>query len=197
MPVKIAALAAVLLAVCAALFIFTMRDGAAPGQPPMELTKAESPAAAKAGEPFFQPPREGDLPQAVFRSGDATETKMGDFKGKPVVINFWATWCAPCVKELPSLARLKATRPDLAVIALSLDRDGPNPAPFLKDVGADGLDPYSDPSNKLMRLFRLRGLPTTIVISADGKELGRREGEAEWDSASAQAEIDKILASAK
>ncbi len=120
--------------------------------------------------------------------------RLAAFKGKPVVLNFWATWCAPCVKELPSLERLKALRGDIVVIALNVDTKAEGPiGDFLTQVGAAGLDAYTDPKKKLWRAFRLNSLPTTFVISADGRVVGRRDRDAEWDSAEALAAIDAAL----
>lgn len=191
MPWKIAALAGVLLGLCVALLVFTMEGGG--GQ-------SESPAgqAPQRGDrPFFaaadgarEPPRD------AFRDGSGNAVRLADFKGRPVLLNFWATWCAPCVNELPSLARLAANPApgDPLVVILNLDRAGAASIPdFLTEVGAATLEPYTDPAKALMRGFRINGLPTTILIGADGAEIGRHEGEAEWDSASVRAEIARAL----
>lgn len=191
MPWKLAALAGVLLAVAAGLLVFTMRDGGAARQP----TAAAPPSENAAPGPFFAAPDGISPPPAdPFVDGAGAEVRLADFKGKPVVLNFWATWCAPCVKELPSLVRLQAARGDLVVIALNVDTKPEGPiADFLKEVGASDLEAYADPKKKLWRAFRLNSLPTTFVIDAGGRLVARRDRDAEWDSPEAIAAIDEVL----
>lgn len=191
MPWKIAALAGVLLAAAAGLLVFTMRDGSAASQQTPAPQAAEIPGKG----PFLALL---DAPAAApadpFLNGDGTEARLEDFKGKPVVLNFWATWCAPCVKELPSLVRLQQARGDLTVIALNVDTKLEQPiADFLKEVGADELEAYADPKKMLWRAFRLNSLPTTFVIDAEGRVVAKRERDAEWDSPEAIAAIDAAL----
>ncbi len=191
MPVKIAALAGVLLAAAAGLLFFTMRDGSEASQ----QTPAAEGGEIKLDTAFFVTPEgKPQAPADPFQNGDGSAARLEDFKGKPVVLNFWATWCAPCVKELPSLARLQAARSDLTVIALNVDTKAEGPiADFLKEVGAEGLEAYADPKKKLWRSFRLNSMPTTFVIDAEGRLIARRERDAEWDSPAAQAAIDAAL----
>lgn len=191
MPVKIAAIAGVLLALAAGLLVFTMRDGGADSQ----QSGATQSAEIKFDAAFFVTP-EGKpaAPADPFRNADGSEARLEYFKGKPVVLNFWATWCAPCVKELPSLARLQAARGDLTVIALNVDTKQEGPiGDFLKEVGAADLEAYADPQKKLWRAFRLNSLPTTFVIDAEGRVVAKRERDAAWDSPEAQAAIDAAL----
>lgn len=191
MPWKIVAIAGVMLALAAGLLVFTMRDGSeARQQIAGPLPRENAPPG-----PFFTTP-EGTpaAPGDAFLDGNGAEVRLADFRGKAVVLNFWATWCAPCVKELPSLERLKAARGDIVVIALNVDTRADRPiGAFLKEVGAEGLEAYTDPEKKLWRAFRLNSLPTTFVIDAEGKVVGRRERDAEWDSAAALAAIDAAL----
>ena len=194
MPWKIAALAGVLLALCIAALVFTMREGTEPSQPPLVVESPQRPAQKG---PFFTTGAGPETPPAdPFRDGKGNAVTLADFKGRPVLLNFWATWCAPCVKELPSLARLKAALGESGplVVIVNLDREnGPSIPDFLAETGAEGLEPYADPAKKLMRGFRINGLPTTLLLDAEGKEIARHEGEAEWDSPQARAEIDKAL----
>lgn len=191
MPWKIAALAVFLLVAATGLLVFTMRDGSADSQQTPTPQTAEIPAKG----PFLaavEPATAG--PPDPFLNGDGTEARLEDFKGKPVVLNFWATWCAPCVKELPSLVRLQQARGDLTVIALNVDTKLEGPiGDFLKEVGAAELEAYADPKKKLWRAFRLNSLPTTFVINAEGLVVAKRERDAEWDSPEAIAAIDKAL----
>jgi thiol-disulfide isomerase/thioredoxin len=105
-------------------------------------------------------------------------------RGKVVVLNLWATWCAPCVREMPALDRLQALvgGPDAEIVALSLDRGGmAQVGPFFERLGLANLAIYLDPPSEAMKTFRPRGLPTTIIVGRDGRELGRVEGELAWD----------------
>lgn len=191
MPWKIVVVAGILLAAAAGLLVFTMRDGSEASQQIALTPAAENGVAG----PFFAVP-EGTpaAPADAFLDASGAEVSLATFKGKPVVLNFWATWCAPCVKELPSLERLKAARPDLTVIVLNVDTRAEGPiADFLKEVGASGLEAYTDPKKKLWRAFRLNSLPTTFVIDAEGRVVGRRDRDAEWDAPEAIAGIDAVL----
>lgn len=136
-------------------------------------------------------------PDLTFTGPDGTPRTLADFKGKLVLLNLWATWCAPCVKEMPALDRLQAELggPDFEVVALSLDRGGRNQVePFYKDRNIQHLGIYLDPKSTAMKAFKPRGLPTTYLIGKDGTLLGRLEGEAEWDGAQAKALIRHFLA---
>lgn len=191
MPWKIAVAAGVLLAAAASLLVFTMRDGSEASQ---QIAGAEIPEKAAAGAFFTADAARPAAPGDAFLDGAGSEVTLSAFKGKPVVLNFWATWCAPCVKELPSLERLQSARGDIVVIALNVDTrlEGPI-AEFLAEVKASGLVAYSDPKKKLWRSFRLNSLPTTFVIDAEGRVVAKRERDAEWDSPEALAAIDAAL----
>ena len=129
-------------------------------------------------------------PDTVFTTEDGAERTLKDFRGKIVLVNFWATWCGPCVREMPSLERLhnKLGGVDFAVIALSEDRKGwEKITPFRKRIGLTTLPLFHDVSSKMMFATKARGLPTTLLIGRDGTELGRLTGPAEWDSDEAVA----------
>jgi thiol-disulfide isomerase/thioredoxin len=132
-------------------------------------------------------------PAAVFNDPDGKPAKLADFKGKPVLVNLWATWCAPCVKELPTLDKL-ASGGSIQVLAVSQD-SGPHPSvvAFMKSHGLGTLKPYQDDN---MTLSGALGpdtvLPTSILIGADGKEVWRYVGDLDWTS----PEAAKLLAEA-
>jgi thiol-disulfide isomerase/thioredoxin len=99
-------------------------------------------------------------------------------------VNFWATWCAPCIKEMPSLARLQAKLGDLAVVAVSEDRRGAEVVdPFVAKLALGKLPIYLDAKNDLGHGFGVEGLPTSYLIDRDGRIVATLEGAAEWDSA--------------
>ena len=110
------------------------------------------------------------------------------FRGKVVVLNLWATWCTPCVAEMPMLDRLQQQLKDVdvVVVALSLDRGGPNVVKaFYEEHGIEHLGVYVDPSMRAQSDFKVIGLPTTILIDREGRDRGRIVGPAEWDDAKA------------
>jgi thiol-disulfide isomerase/thioredoxin len=117
---------------------------------------------------------------------------LSDFAGRVVLLNLWATWCAPCVREMPTLDRLQAELggPDFEVVALSSDRAGAAAVePFFRTHGLSRLGVYLDPQGEATRALGTRGLPTTVLIDREGREVGRLEGVAEWDSPEAKALI--------
>ncbi len=136
------------------------------------------------------------LPLSSFDAADGRKMNLTDYKGKIVVLNVWATWCAPCIKEMPSLDRLQALRGggDLQVITISIDRTKFEPAKFFADNGIKNLDPWHDGSFGIPGNLQLRGYPTTVIYNADGREVAVLEGEAEWDSEEALALLDYLIA---
>lgn len=124
-------------------------------------------------------------PKTTFTDENLTKTTIDAFRGKIVILNFWATWCAPCIKEMPSLERLASRLPaeKFAVIAVSQDRGGASVAnPFLDRIGVKNLPIYFDPNRKLSRDLGVRGFPTTVIIARHGTVVGKLEGVAEWDA---------------
>jgi len=139
---------------------------------------------AVAGEP---------VPRLEFRAKDGKDRNFSDFSGRIVLVNFWATWCLPCIREMPSLVRLQKARggEDFTVIALSQDLRGwPVVTPFIEKNGLAALPVYWDPNTGISRAFQIKGLPTSILLDRKGREIGRLAGHAEWDSAEALALID-------
>jgi len=137
-----------------------------------------------------------DPPQTRFVDLKGEELDLGRYKGKVVLLNFWATWCAPCVREMPSLDRLQAALggEGLAVLPLSLDGPTkPRVEPFYKAQNLANLPILFDEKNVTFGRFGVGVLPTTIVIGRDGKEVGRLEGPAEWDAPEALALLRHYL----
>ena len=101
-----------------------------------------------------------------------------------VLLNVWATWCVPCRKEMPTLDRLQARLggKDFLVIALSIDREGVAPVKrFYQELGLEKLAIYVDPSGKGSQALAIPGVPTTLLIDRQGREIARKMGPAEWD----------------
>ena len=124
------------------------------------------------------------LPELAFNDANDKPLKLSDYKGKIVLLNFWATWCAPCVKEMPSLDRLQAEMGKDRFVVLPLSLDGPSRpkvAPFYEDKKLSHLGVYFDKGRKAMQALDVSILPTSILVDAQGRELGRLEGEADWE----------------
>lgn len=120
-----------------------------------------------------------------FTDGAGQPKTLASFSGKVVLLNIWATWCAPCRKEMPTLDRLqeKLGGPDFEVVALSMDRAGPDIVKkFYAETGVTHLALNIDSSAKAMFTLGAVGLPMTLLIDREGKEIGRLIGPAEWDS---------------
>ena len=116
---------------------------------------------------------------------DGEMLSLRDLRGRPVFINFWATWCAPCRREMPALDRLQAKLggDDFMVLALSQDRKGPPVVTaFLQKIAVANLAVYVDPTSRSARAFGAYGLPATVLLDRQGRALGRMVGPAEWDS---------------
>jgi thiol-disulfide isomerase/thioredoxin len=109
---------------------------------------------------------------------------LSEFTGKIVLVNLWATWCEPCLREMPSLERMQLRLGDkITVIAVSEDRGGSKTVePFIDKLGLKSIKTYLDPKSAAERAFQVQGLPTTFLIDRKGRILGRVEGAAEWDS---------------
>ena len=129
-----------------------------------------------------------DTPQTVinvrYLTEDGSRGDMEDFRGKVILVNVWATWCVPCREEMPTLDALQAELGSdrFEVVALSIDRAGtPAVRRFYDEIGVTNLKTYVDKTMLSATALRTVGLPTTILIDAQGRELGRLVGPAEWD----------------
>jgi thiol-disulfide isomerase/thioredoxin len=124
------------------------------------------------------------LPELKFQDAEGRERTLADWRGKVVLLNLWATWCLPCRKEMPSLDRLQKElgSDKFEVVALSVDRKGLEASKkFLGETKAERLALYVDPTARANTELRVVGLPATILIDAQGREIGRLLGPAEWD----------------
>lgn len=139
------------------------------------------------------PPR--PAPHVSFADAAGETVNLSDFAGKVVVLNLWATWCAPCRREMPSLERLQTRFGDkITILAISEDIGGNKVvAPFIAKFGLKTIKTYLDPKNTVGQAFKVDGLPTSLLIDRQGRVLGRVEGEARWDSPEMLAVIEPLL----
>lgn len=147
-----------------------------------KLVRAEAPAA---------------LPEITFKDDKGETRSLAEWKGKVLLLNLWATWCAPCKVEMPSLDRLQAKLggPDFAVLAVSLDRGGPDvPRKFLSAANLGNLLLLQDETAGLAGKVGAIGLPATLLLDRQGREIARLLGPAEWDSEHAVAVIREAIA---
>jgi thiol-disulfide isomerase/thioredoxin len=170
---------------CAAL-IGGCDRGAEPAAQPKQATAQPAPAApvsdkldrSHAGEP---------LPDVTVKDAAGESLAMASLKGEPVLVNLWATWCAPCIAELPTLDKIAAGG-KLRVVTVSQDMGKPDEVgTFLKNKGGENLPAWLDPENDLAFGYGGGVLPTTVLYDAQGKEVWRYVGGNEWDSKEAQA----------
>jgi len=137
--------------------------------------------------------------QVAFERDGGAKLTVADFKGRPILLNLWATWCIPCRAEMPALDRLQAAKggPGFEVVAVNVDTARlERRAAFLDSVGVKSLTRYADPSGDAFETLhkdgKALGLPVTLVIDKDGCEVGAVEGGAKWDSAEARALVETL-----
>ena len=145
---------------------------------------------------FRMQDKELAAPDTTYFDSAGNEHRLTDLKGRGIVLNFWATWCAPCVREMPQLERLKelVAANQIDVLAISQDRQG---AVVVKKFYAAnkllGLDILVDKGSRMIRSLKGRGLPTTVLFNKKGREVGRVIGMADWDSPEVVAFIRRCL----
>lgn len=136
------------------------------------------------------------LPEVAFVDGGGKTHTLKDWQGRVVLLNLWATWCAPCRKEMPSLERLQKVlgSDTFEVVALSVDRGGIEATKkFLGQIKVTGLNLYVDDTMRATSTLRAVGMPTTLLIDRQGREVGRLIGPAEWDGADARRLVESEL----
>lgn len=158
------------------------------------------PGAAAAGDTtrlgeFIPAAAPQPAPRVGFTDLYGNPARLADFRGRPAVVNLWATWCRPCREEMPALDRLQARLAGrLVVAAVAQDRDGAlHVGPFVTGLGLRRLKVYLDPPHALARAFAADVLPTTIVIDAEGRVVGRVDGSADWTGARMLGELQPFL----
>jgi len=163
-----------------------------PAEPPVPAIPASSQEAS--GFALLEKPRA--LPPLQFVNSEGRETTLADFRGKVVLLNIWATWCVPCREEMPTLDRLQATLggTGFEVVALSIDHSGlPGVRSFYSEIGIHDLAVYVDTSGKVSRDLNIIGLPTTLLIDREGRELGRKIGPVKWDDPEVMSVIKRTV----
>ena len=136
------------------------------------------------------------LPAICFTTADGAARTLADYAGQGIVLNLWATWCEPCVKEMPALDQLArlVTEDRIAVLPLSSDRAGaPAVVRFYRDQGIKTLPVLLDPEGEATRALGARGLPTTLVVDRAGRERGRVEGAQPWSNTEVVAAIRRAV----
>lgn len=128
---------------------------------------------------------------------DGGKGTLADYRGKYVLLNFWATWCAPCRKEMPQINALQKEfgGDDFEVLTIASGRNSPEGIKrFFKEAGIDSLPRHQDPKQALASQMGIFGLPITVIIDPEGREIARLRGDAEWDSDSAKSIIKALIA---
>ena len=194
------------LAAITGIYLF-QADGRKAGSADAEAVALSAPAAAGvtrelatgALAAFLVRPERKPVANLEFQDAGGKPLKISDWKGRVVLINLWATWCAPCRKEMPDLAELQKElgSKDFEVVAISVDRKGVEASSvFLKETGADSLKLYIEPTTAIVNDLQAIGLPATVLIDRQGNEIGRLLGPADWASPEAKALIKAALAEA-
>jgi thiol-disulfide isomerase/thioredoxin len=136
-------------------------------------------------------------PDTPFSDREGNETTLAASNGRVRLVNFWATWCAPCRREKPALDALQRELggPDFEVIAIATGRNSPESIDaFNTEVGIRTLDTWLDPKGKLAAAMNVPGLPVTVLLNREGQEIARLLGGADWTSDSARAIIAGLIA---
>ncbi|WP_332711622.1 TlpA disulfide reductase family protein [Pelagibacterium mangrovi] len=191
-------------AVGIAVAVWVSNGTAVAGTCPVRAEAAQAIDAAATGElaALLPSTQWRDYSDIAFQDADGNQVTLADFAGKKLLINFWATWCAPCREEMPYLDALEAQYggDDFEVVAISLDigSDGPvAAAEFLEEIGADNLALWADPTYQLFERLRNEavtlGLPATVLVDDSGCEIAVLQGPAHWDTPDGHRVVETLL----
>ena len=131
----------------------------------------------------------------TFSDGSARKLTLDDFRGRFILVNVWATWCRPCQEEMASLNRLALllAKKDIKIVPISIDVSGAETVrSFYKRLGLNNLSIYVDPAKNVMDALGITGIPTTILIGRDGREIGQMVGPAQWDAPESVKHIREV-----
>ncbi len=137
-----------------------------------------------------------EISDIAFLAEDGGEARLGDYAGKYVVLNFWATWCAPCRKEMPQLSELQTELGGerFEVVTVATGRNAPQAIDrFFDEIGVTNLPKHRDPKQALARQMAVLGLPITVILDPEGREIARLRGDADWSSDSAKAIVAALI----
>ncbi len=177
-------------------------DNAPTGNSGQQKAETTSPAAAGARHnsgkvaAFVYKSAPEPVPAFQFFDGQQQTKTIEAFKGKVVLLNLWATWCGPCREEMPALDRLQKElgSDKFEVVAVSVDKNGTDKArDFLKGINIQSLSFYVDPTARAASQVKAIGMPATLLVDSQGREIGRLMGPAEWDSPDAKRLIEAAL----
>lgn len=173
------------------------------------LLAGANPALAES--PDISSLRDGDMKKLVVHgtpesvsnvafdlADDAGKRTLADYEGKYVLVNFWATWCAPCRKEMPQLNALQKEfgGDDFEVLTIATGRNSPQGIKkFFTEAGIDSLPRHQDPRQALAAQMGVFGLPITVLLDPEGREIARLRGDAKWDSESAKKIVKTLIES--
>ncbi|KAF0676459.1 TlpA disulfide reductase family protein [Profundibacterium mesophilum] len=170
--------------------------------------KTEAPAGPSIDVPALEALREGSMKKLIFHSepravsqepfedAQGETRRLGDWSGKPVLVNFWATWCAPCRTEMPLLDALQAEfgGEGFDVVTIATARSAPGGVDaFFADAGLAHLEKFYDADQALARDMAVLGLPVTLLLDAEGREIARMQGDADWFGESAKAIVAQLM----
>jgi len=166
----------------------------APALGAADESDSDIPDRTKLGE-FVPSSQPFTAPAISLADTNGHSVELSELRGKLVLVNLWATWCEPCLREMPSLERLQSRLGErIAVLAVSEDRGGNKTVePFIAKLGLKSVKIYIDPKSEVGHAFGARGLPTSFLIDREGKVLGRVEGAAEWDSPKILGVLEPLL----
>lgn len=162
-------------------------DRQKPEGPQPDAPKSELPSPASESGKLDRSHAGQRAPDAMFNDPDDAPASFADFRGRPLLVNLWATWCAPCIAEMPTLNALAARSESLQVLAVSQDIEGQESqvAAFFHDRKLAALEPYRDPELGLMEALKVDTLPTTILYDSEGREVWRMVGAFDWNGSAA------------
>ncbi len=147
--------------------------------------KATGPELSGHMQNFKLAPSARPRPSETWTDEAGKSVSLADFAGKVVMVNFWASWCPPCLRELPSINRLQAALggKDFTIVALNIDQAGkPLARRLARKLKLEKLALYVDPKSVVPKSWKIRNMPTTILFDRQGREVGKLEGGVEWDT---------------
>jgi thiol-disulfide isomerase/thioredoxin len=177
------------LSVVAALWVFVKGDNGGATQIDAPWHEGQMIAFS------FAEKRQVVAPSPFFDASGSQYT-LADFRGKVLLVNLWATWCVPCLEEMPTLDRLQGVMAgdDFEVLAISVDKAGAEKSrEFLEDLEVEHLDLYVDPTMNMNFKMSVFGLPTTLLLDRKGQEIGRLTGTTQWDSAEVRTFLQHFI----